>query len=70
MIEVCKFCLTPKIVPGPRNAKRYGYCGAKPCAIKAGLALAAEDMLTREEADHLNELLEDAALRETCGEEP
>ncbi len=57
MIEVCKFCLKPRVIPGPRNEKRYGFCGSKSCSAAAGLRLAAEDMLSREEADHLNDIL-------------
>lgn len=57
MIEICCICRTPKVVPGPRNKQKKGFCGSTPCTIEGLLRLAAEDMLTREEADDLNRLL-------------
>jgi hypothetical protein len=66
MISVCSMCLRPRVVPGPRNEKRYGFCGSKDCYVKGGLELAAEDMLSREEADQLNSILssEPGSIRE------
>lgn len=52
MILVCRVCHQPRIVPGPRNEKRWSYC--RPDGL---LALAEEDLLTREEADELHQLL-------------
>lgn len=57
MIEICCIYRSPKVVPGPRNKQKNGFCGSKPCTIEGLLRLAAEGMLSREEADHLNELL-------------
>lgn len=59
MIEICCICSSPKVVPGPRNKQKKGFCGSKPCTIEGLLRLAAEDMLSREEGDHLNALLGD-----------
>lgn len=50
-------CGALKVVAGPRNQKKKGFCGSKACTIKGLLALAEQDMLERHEADHLNELL-------------
>ncbi len=58
MIEVCVMCRTPKKVPGPREKIAKGFCGSEACTIKGLLALAAQDMLERCEADDLNRLLD------------
>lgn len=57
-IEVCVMCKDPfGLRPGPRNQKLPGICKRAVCNIKAGLELAREDMLSREEADRLNAYL-------------
>lgn len=57
MIEVCRYCRTTRVVPGPRNEKRWGLCRGAACRLAGLQALAAEDLLTREEADELHGLL-------------
>ncbi len=61
MIEVCRYCRTPKLVLGPRNLRRRGFCGGPACTARGLLELASDDLISREEADRLNGLLDVAA---------
>lgn len=55
-LKLCKYCRMPTIVPGPRNQKIEGCCSK--CRWKGLRDLAELDMLSREEAEELNALLQ------------
>lgn len=69
-MKICRYCLTAKVLRDkPRQYKESGVCLADKCVAKAFQELAAEDMLTEEEADWLADYKGScrAQLREEAG---
>ena len=57
MIKVCRYCRTPAVVAGARNAKVVGVCGRDACRTSGLIELAEQNMLTDQEWTELERRL-------------